>query len=130
MREGVGWLVDSPQKSVHPWPAGSLTASQPRFQRQGDSKPAAGKHGAPCLPMGSRQSWAHWLSATRGLMAPSQAMGLVVIDSTCKAVCRQGREAGFDGMGCRDTLPVGQAVAQPASCAEGLMAWVVMTSSL
>lgn len=33
--------------------------------------------------MGSRQSWAHWLSATRGLMAPSQAMGLVVIDSTC-----------------------------------------------
>ena len=37
-------------------------------------------------PMGSRQSWADWFSATRGLMPPSQAMGLEVMDSTPPAI--------------------------------------------
>ena len=33
-------------------------------------------------PIGRRQSWAFWFSAILGLTPPSQAMGLVLIDST------------------------------------------------
>lgn len=41
---------------------------------------AAGQQGS--APMGSRQSCAFWLSAILGFTPPSQAMGLVLIDST------------------------------------------------
>ena len=98
---------------------------QPTTQPGSRNSQAVASAGAPprpptqplhSAPMGSRQSWAHWFSATRGLMAPSHAMGLVVIDSTCGRAGRKGKKGSPDvrrrrGEGSREAWPHSAAAA-------------------